>query len=203
MRCSYCYSRGSHSKMHCPKMKEDAAKNPNSFAAAELKTYQEAVKNRKCSYCYTVGHNRSGCKSIKSDQQVVESLRKKFKENTKEYFQLHVPVGSIVGKHFSFPESRYINLVITKHEIAEEPRIDENWVGNTDLTEQERESFHRSRRDKAWETKESGRHTPGFWAKSLTGENLNHWSSKVQETAFYSCSDLYYDIRRERIKLIS
>ena len=62
--CSHCYERG-HNQRGCPKLKAEAAANPNSYAASKLKQQ----KPRECSYCAGTGHNRRGCADLKSHKR--------------------------------------------------------------------------------------------------------------------------------------
>jgi len=61
-RCRYCYEAG-HNQRSCPKMKEAAAANPNSYIADKVAAY----KHRACSYCNEPGHNKKTCKTFFTD----------------------------------------------------------------------------------------------------------------------------------------
>ena len=65
VHCGHCYEKG-HNKTNCPKMRREAAANPNSYAARQVATI-EARKSRPkiCSYCDTSGHTRAGCDTVK------------------------------------------------------------------------------------------------------------------------------------------
>lgn len=62
--CRYCYGTG-HNIRSCPRIKEQAATNPNSWQAARVKTYKETT--RTCTYCREIGHNKSTCKKLLAD----------------------------------------------------------------------------------------------------------------------------------------
>ena len=59
--CSHCYERG-HNMRGCPKLKKEAAADPNGYAARKL----TRMKPRTCTYCDETGHNRRGCPLLKS-----------------------------------------------------------------------------------------------------------------------------------------
>ena len=87
VHCRYCYETG-HNINGCPKLKEFAAKNPDSYWASRLQQKAEQAKNRKCSYCNTVGHNKKTCSSMLDDKIKIAAVsinfRQKFIQNIVE-----------------------------------------------------------------------------------------------------------------------
>jgi len=65
VHCGHCYEKG-HNKTACPKMRREAAANPDSWQAQQIAKI-EARKSRPkiCSYCDTSGHTRAGCDTMK------------------------------------------------------------------------------------------------------------------------------------------
>jgi len=59
--CSHCYERG-HNMRGCPKLKKEAAADPNGYAARKL----SRLKPRTCTYCGETGHNRRGCPVLRA-----------------------------------------------------------------------------------------------------------------------------------------
>lgn len=84
VHCRYCGDSG-HNVNGCPKAKEYAKNNPNSWYAQKAAQRAESAKHRKCSYCNTEGHNRKTCTHIMADMIKVaginQDFRKKFLEN--------------------------------------------------------------------------------------------------------------------------
>ena len=65
VHCGHCYEKG-HNKTACPKMRREAAANPDSWQAAALaKIEARKAKPKICSYCDTSGHTRAGCDTVK------------------------------------------------------------------------------------------------------------------------------------------
>ena len=65
VHCGHCYDKG-HNKSACPKMRREAAANPDSWQAKTVAKY-EARKNQPkiCGYCDESGHTRAGCDDMK------------------------------------------------------------------------------------------------------------------------------------------
>lgn len=118
VRCRWCYKSG-HNRLSCPQMKEEAAKNPNSYAASVLVRVQESKKLRKCSYCSEGGHNRKTCKKIFEDSVKIlnanKNFRKKFLDTLKEKC---IGVGALVKVHKCTGYDSKKEWVAFKNELA-------------------------------------------------------------------------------------
>lgn len=91
-RCRYCGIHG-HNIVTCPKMKEKAITNPNSWAAEKAasykKTKEEGGKARTCSYCSETGHNKKTCKKIIENVSEAINVNYKFRRAAITYYQKH------------------------------------------------------------------------------------------------------------------
>ena len=66
VHCGHCYTRG-HNKTACPKMRQEAAANPDSWQATQVARYEaRKAKPKICSYCNASGHTRAGCDDVKA-----------------------------------------------------------------------------------------------------------------------------------------
>lgn len=97
-RCSYCYEKG-HNRTTCPKMREEAAADPNSWAAIKLNRIKAKRKTtvRKCSYCGVPGHTKRTCTEKPIDAEKLNLAnrvwRSKLVESLKE---AGIGVGSLL-----------------------------------------------------------------------------------------------------------
>lgn len=100
VRCRWCYKSG-HNKLSCPQMKEDAAKNPNGYAASTLARIAESKKQgRRCSYCSECGHNRTTCKKIFEDGVKIINVNKKYRQKLLDFMKdKSIGVGALVKIH--------------------------------------------------------------------------------------------------------
>jgi hypothetical protein len=65
VHCGHCYDKG-HNRTNCPKLRREAADNPDSYAAQQVAKYAlQKARPKICSYCDTVGHTRAGCDDVK------------------------------------------------------------------------------------------------------------------------------------------
>lgn len=65
VHCGHCYTKG-HNKTNCPKMRREAADNPDSYAAQQVARYAlQKSRPKICSYCDASGHTRAGCDTVK------------------------------------------------------------------------------------------------------------------------------------------
>jgi hypothetical protein len=65
VHCGHCYEKG-HNKSACPKMRREAAANPDSWEAKTVARYEARRSQPKiCSYCDGSGHTRAGCHDMK------------------------------------------------------------------------------------------------------------------------------------------
>lgn len=83
--CRYCGHRG-HNIRSCSTLREQAAKDPNSWAARKVATI--ATKNkinssstRKCSYCKDSGHNRASCSKLSTDYVEMVKVNAEYRKN--------------------------------------------------------------------------------------------------------------------------
>ena len=71
VRCSFCYNTG-HNKTTCPTMRQQAADDPDGYAARRLNRIKARKKAtvRCCSYCSEAGHTKRTCpeKSVDADK---------------------------------------------------------------------------------------------------------------------------------------
>ena len=66
VHCGHCYDKG-HNKSACPKMRREAAENPDSWQAKTVARYEARRAQPKiCSYCDESGHTRAGCNDMKA-----------------------------------------------------------------------------------------------------------------------------------------
>jgi len=89
--CRFCYDRG-HTRRSCPSLAAkaiEAAAKPveqRDYHEARAVQLQErnarnAAEPRKCSYCSETGHNRNGCKVLKSDIVRLTDLNRRWKQH--------------------------------------------------------------------------------------------------------------------------
>ena len=70
VHCGHCYEKG-HNKTACPKMRREAAANPDSWQATHVARYAaRKAKPKICSYCDGSGHTRAGCDDMKAHKAV-------------------------------------------------------------------------------------------------------------------------------------
>lgn len=104
VRCRYCYNSG-HNQRSCPQMREEAAKNPNSWVARKVASYSTNVAEggtaRSCTYCRVTGHNRKTCSKLIQD---FSADVKKCAEYRKNLLERMMACGFGVG---ALAESRY------------------------------------------------------------------------------------------------
>lgn len=96
VRCRWCYKSG-HNKLSCPQMKEEAAKNPNGYAASILSTLATRGKERKCSFCSQTGHNRKTCSKIIEDGIKIIDVNKIYRKKLLDFMKNNqIGVGALV-----------------------------------------------------------------------------------------------------------
>ena len=103
-RCRYCYEAG-HNQRSCPKMKQAAIANPNSYIADKVAAY----KHRACSYCSEIGHNKKTCKSFFTDY--AEAIKKNalYRKNILEKMcKAGLGVGALVDSRYNDAECALI-----------------------------------------------------------------------------------------------
>ena len=105
--CGYCGQRG-HNKLSCSQRMKDAAENPGSYVAKQVKREQEArahrVANRTCTYCSKPGHNRRGCKTLKSDKKAVLERNRAYRD---QYAKALTSSGFGIGALVELPDGGY------------------------------------------------------------------------------------------------
>ena len=81
--CGYCYTKG-HNRQTCPQLTADIARvkekhGPDHPVVVEHDANRKAISKsasvrarmpRRCTYCYTLGHNRRTCTVLKADRGV-------------------------------------------------------------------------------------------------------------------------------------
>jgi hypothetical protein len=97
-RCRYCGIRG-HNIVTCPKIKEAAAANPDSWAARrvnQIKSKNEPA-NRQCKYCGETGHNKRTCKKILENTIEAVNINTQYRKAVLAYYKKYgIGVGTLV-----------------------------------------------------------------------------------------------------------
>ena len=95
--CGYCYQKG-HNQRGCPKKKQYAKDNPDSYVARDVKESAAASKNRRCGYCKeAAGHTRRTCAMYKSDFKLAEKVNVAYRAKVLELLkQYGIGIGALV-----------------------------------------------------------------------------------------------------------
>ena len=97
-RCRYCGIRG-HNIVTCPKIRENAVANPDSWAARrveQIKTKNEPT-NRLCKYCGETGHNKRTCKKILENTIEAVNINNNYRKSVVAYYKKHgIGVGTLI-----------------------------------------------------------------------------------------------------------
>ena len=97
-RCSYCYEKG-HNRTTCPKMREEAAADPNSWAAVKLNRIKAKRKAtvRLCSYCSEPGHTKRTCSQKPIDAEKLNLANRVWRSKLIESLtEAGIGVGSLL-----------------------------------------------------------------------------------------------------------
>ena len=89
--CRFCYTKG-HTRRSCPSLAAKAIEatakpveqrdyHENRAITLQERNARNATEPRKCSYCSETGHNRNGCKSLKSDIVRLTDLNRRWKQH--------------------------------------------------------------------------------------------------------------------------
>lgn len=103
--CRYCYGNG-HNIRSCPKIKEQAIANPDSWAARKIESYKvdpaKGGNARVCGYCHETGHNRKTCKKIIVDFTEAVKKNSQYRINMLERMKMcGFGVGALVECRYS------------------------------------------------------------------------------------------------------
>lgn len=95
VRCHMCYQTG-HNQRTCPKLREQAAENPNGYAAQVVAKHDQSGRDKKCSYCNQQGHNKQTCQDLLNDRVGAVVKNQQFRKNVFEKFQkLGIGLGTL------------------------------------------------------------------------------------------------------------
>ena len=86
VRCGHCYQEG-HNKRGCPKRKQYAAENPDSYVARQMADQAARAKKRRCTFCAKIGHNRRGCAEFKTTTAQAERDSRKYRRDFVKYIR--------------------------------------------------------------------------------------------------------------------
>ena len=86
VRCGHCYQDG-HNKRGCPKRKQYAVENPDSYVARQMADHAARAKKRRCSYCAKIGHNRRGCAEFKRATAQAERDSRRYRREFAKYIK--------------------------------------------------------------------------------------------------------------------
>jgi hypothetical protein len=107
MNCRYCYGNG-HNIRTCPKIREQAAKHPDSWAARKVESLKSSTSStgnsntRVCGYCKQSGHNRKTCKKILVDFADAVSKNSQYRMKMLENMKMcGFGVGTLVDHRYS------------------------------------------------------------------------------------------------------
>ena len=110
VRCRWCGTSG-HNQRGCPALKEQAAKQPDGFAAAKVNSYASSNTTKRCSYCSETSHNRKTCKKLVVDYAQAIAKNAEYRKNL---FQRMCKTGFGIG---ALVEPRYDNSLAIVTEI--------------------------------------------------------------------------------------
>jgi len=96
VRCGHCYHEG-HNKRGCPKRKQYAAENPDSYVAQQFRDQAARAKKRRCTFCAKIGHNRRGCAEFKTTTAQAERESRKYRRNFLKYIKdMGITPGALI-----------------------------------------------------------------------------------------------------------
>jgi hypothetical protein len=86
VHCGHCYETG-HNKRGCPKRKQFAVENPDSYVARQFADQKARAQKRRCSFCAKIGHNRRGCTEFKTTTAEAERDSRQYRRNFLKYIK--------------------------------------------------------------------------------------------------------------------
>lgn len=127
VHCRWCGDSG-HNQRGCPKLKEQARQEPNSYAAQKVAYHASSNTTKRCGYCGETSHNRKTCKKLIVDYSQAIAKNAEYRKNL---FQKMCKAGFGIG---ALVEPRYDNCMaiiteinwdrITYHENSDVIKLD-------------------------------------------------------------------------------
>lgn len=104
--CRYCGGRG-HNIRSCSTLREQASKDPNSWAARKVasiatKNKVNSSSTRKCSYCKDSGHNRASCSKLSTDYVEMVKVNAEYRKNMLSKMRMAgFGIGALIEQKYS------------------------------------------------------------------------------------------------------
>lgn len=161
-----------------------------------------------CSYCRLAGHHRGKCPTFKGDIEYMEKFRQQMTEYEKKMLTEHLPIGSIISKHTGPIENHQVlcipvsyhgfdkGIKIRMEHYAVEKPLFTKWDSNHVTI------VNRIYADRKWRKQEEKNSASGVYLASISGEKMQPWTREGQPH-FFTFGEINYEIRRDRIKMIS